>query len=135
VCSSEMDPCSVTFNFSLSFSLSLGRIVISEQENQSPWQQRDYKAFNSSVTMETVDFSATPAIQDTPVTSYLCSHSPGQVVPAGPTILEGYAFSGGGRSIVRVEISVDEGKTWTVATLKSDPAVSLQHLDSIPRVS
>lgn len=30
---------------------------------------------------------------------------------------QGYAYSGGGRGIVRVDVSVDGGKTWHTATL------------------
>ena len=36
----------------------------------------------------------------------------------GATIpIKGWAYSGGGRGIVRVEVSVDDGKTWHVAEL------------------
>lgn len=31
---------------------------------------------------------------------------------------QGYAYSGGGRGIVRVDVSVDGGENWTTATLK-----------------
>jgi sulfite oxidase len=67
----------------------LSKIIISEQESQSPWQQRDYKVFSPSVTMDTVDFSLAPAIMDTPVTSYICSHENGDTVPQGPMKLQG----------------------------------------------
>lgn len=68
----------------------LTRIVISDQESQSPWQQRDYKGFSPSVTMDTVDFSSAPAIMDTPVTSYICSHEDGQTVQKGSIKLKGW---------------------------------------------
>ncbi|OXA55992.1 putative sulfite oxidase, mitochondrial [Folsomia candida] len=96
----------------------LSRIIISNQESQSLWQQRDYKVFSPSVTMESVDFNSAPAIMDTPVTSYICSHEDGQVVAQGNIKMQGYAFSGGGRGIVRVEISKNRGNTWEVATIK-----------------
>lgn len=95
----------------------LNRISISDEESHSPWQQRDYKVFAPSVSLETVDFSAAPAITDTPITSYLCSHEDGQVVEKGIVKLQGYAFSGGGRNIVRVEVSQDKGKSWEVARI------------------
>lgn len=31
--------------------------------------------------------------------------------------VRGYAYSGGGRNIIRVDVSPDGGKTWHVATL------------------
>lgn len=67
----------------------LGRIIISDEESQSPWQQRDYKVFSPSVTLETVDFAAAPAISDTPVTSYICSHADGDRIKKGPIKLQG----------------------------------------------
>ena len=34
--------------------------------------------------------------------------------------MEGYAWSGGGRSVVRVDVSIDEGKQWHTAQLIDD---------------
>lgn len=36
----------------------------------------------------------------------------------GHPVARGYAYSGGGKGIVRVDVSVDGGKTWDIATLK-----------------
>ncbi|CAL8149154.1 unnamed protein product [Orchesella dallaii] len=68
----------------------LSRVSISDEESQSPWQQRDYKVFSPSVSLETVDFSAAPPIMETPVTSYICSHDDGDKVKKGPLKLQGY---------------------------------------------
>lgn len=39
-------------------------------------------------------------------------------VTAGePLTVKGYAYSGGGRGIIRVDVSIDGGKTWQVANL------------------
>jgi len=64
-----------------------------------------------------VKFNAAPAISDTPITSYICSHANDEKVKKGPVKLQGYAFSGGGRDIVRVESSWDKGNTWHVARI------------------
>ncbi|CAG7719034.1 unnamed protein product, partial [Allacma fusca] len=92
----------------------LSRITISSDESQSPWQQRDYKVFNSSVTIDNVDYSSSPPITDLPINSYICSHENGASVQCGHNIFRGYAYSGGGRGVVRVEISTDRGSTWNV---------------------
>lgn len=41
----------------------------------------------------------------------------GEVVPAGPTEVVGYAFAGGDREVSRVDVSVDGGRSWTQAIL------------------
>lgn len=37
-----------------------------------------------------------------------------------PSKLVGYAWSGGGRGVARVDISLDEGKTWQTADIRRD---------------
>ena len=36
-------------------------------------------------------------------------------------VVEGYAWSGGGRGIVRVDVSADDGETWQTAEFKQVP--------------
>ena len=47
--------------------------------------------------------------------------------------MKGYAYSGGGRRVTRVEVSVDDGKTWTLAniTYPEDQFRSVVHADPI----
>ncbi|KAF2364052.1 Oxidoreductase molybdopterin-binding domain [Trinorchestia longiramus] len=103
----------------------LSRIVISEDESDSHWQQNDYKGFAPNVDWDTVDFSKSPAIQEMPVVSAICDPAPGEAVTPvdGKVTVRGYAYSGGGRKIVRVDISSDGGKSWrAVECLDSDAA-------------
>src|SRR6185437_12560643 len=44
----------------------------------------------------------------------------GQTVTAGPMELRGYAFAGGDRYVSRVDVSTDDGVTWTQARLLED---------------
>jgi sulfite oxidase len=44
----------------------------------------------------------------------------GSTVPAGTVEVHGYAFAGGDRSVERVDISVDHGRTWAGAELLDD---------------
>lgn len=98
----------------------LTKIVSSKEESSSHWQQNDYKGFSPSVDWDTVDFKSAPAIQDLPVTSAICDPAEGAVISADDEeiTLKGYAWSGGGRGIVRVDVSLDGGKTWQVAKLQ-----------------
>ncbi|XP_064617297.1 sulfite oxidase-like [Liolophura sinensis] len=97
----------------------LGRILVSKNESDSHWQQKDYKGFNPSVDWDTVDFSKSAAVQDLPVVSTICEPEPGTVLDedSDEVVVKGYAFSGGGRGIIRVDVSADGGKTWRTAEL------------------
>lgn len=108
----------------------LNKIVLSDDESQSQWQQRDYKCFGPNQGGRDIDWSSAPAIQEIPVQSAITSlrdvssHSTDdrkilQVygLEEDAVEVEGYAFSGGGRKIVRGDISADDGRTWHQAEL------------------
>jgi len=69
-----------------------------------------------------------PAIQSAPVQSVICSPVDGATIPAakegGTRFIEmnGVAYSGGGRGIIRVEVSLDGGKNWQAAECLAPPA-------------
>ncbi|KAL6752305.1 Oxidoreductase, molybdopterin-binding domain-containing protein [Haematococcus lacustris] len=98
----------------------LSGIVASDQESGSHWQQHDYKSFSPSTDWDSVDWTSAPAIQDPPVTSAITEPLPGTALQAGTKSVpvRGYAWSGGGRAIVRVDVTADGGASWTTAELK-----------------
>ncbi|CAK9795358.1 Sulfite oxidase, mitochondrial [Anthophora plagiata] len=97
----------------------LAKIIVSKEENQSQWQQYDYKGFSPSTDWDNVDFSKAPAIQEMPVISAICTPAPCEtIVPINGKInVKGYAWSGGGRKIIRVDVTSDQGRTWHTANL------------------
>ena len=102
----------------------LSRIILSSQESPSVWQQRDYKLFPPTVDISNVDFESSQAIQELPVQSAICSPMPGNVVHLSERSItvRGYAWSGGGRGISHVDVSIDGGKEWYTAELQhGDP--------------
>ncbi|KAF2905039.1 hypothetical protein ILUMI_01140 [Ignelater luminosus] len=108
----------------------LGKIVVSKEESDSHWQQNDYKGFSPSTDWDTVDFTKSPAIQELPVISAICKPSPGQTVTVvdNHILVQGYAWSGGGQKIVRVDVTIDGGNSWHVATFDhQDETPSPQH--------
>ncbi|KAB5537047.1 hypothetical protein PHYPO_G00114340 [Pangasianodon hypophthalmus] len=99
----------------------LGKIVISEEESQSHWQQNDYKGFSPGTDWDTVDFKSAPAIQELPVQSAITNLADGSSIDRDmeEVTVKGYAWSGGGREVMRVDVSLDGGKTWHVAKLQN----------------
>ena len=63
-------------------------------------------------------------MQEMPVTSAICEPRPGVVLPPGSNsvTVSGFAWSGGGRAVTRVDVSADSGATWTTAELTVRPA-------------
>jgi len=116
------------------------KIVVSDEESSSQWQQRDYKCFGPNQGGKDVDWSAAVSIQEMPVQSAITSlrdiqsHSLEyrrmlQVygLEEDAIRVEGYAFSGGGRAIVRVDVSADGGVNWHQATLLPDDGRGSKH--------
>uniref|UniRef100_A0A3P8SMW6 Sulfite oxidase n=1 Tax=Amphiprion percula TaxID=161767 RepID=A0A3P8SMW6_AMPPE len=99
----------------------LGKIIVSAEESSSHWQQNDYKGFSPGTDWDTVDFKSAPAIQELPIQSAITTPADSATIDRSDETLtvKGYAWSGGGREVVRVDVSLDGGKTWQVAQLRS----------------
>ena len=68
-----------------------------------------------------MDYSKSVAIQEYPIQSAICEPSPGTTLNDSEEVtLKGYAWSGGGRGIIRVDVSIDGGKTWQCADLEKE---------------
>ncbi|KAJ3118330.1 hypothetical protein HDU96_002487 [Phlyctochytrium bullatum] len=103
----------------------LTRVAIADEESGSHWQRKDYKGFGPAKSLETSDYDAAVAIQELPVQSAVVEPRAGGTVgwdPVTRTVgVRGYAWAGGGRGIVRVDVSADGGKTWYDAQVLRRP--------------
>ncbi|XP_052138018.1 sulfite oxidase-like [Oryza glaberrima] len=90
----------------------LDRIDIIEEECQGFFMQKDYKMFPPSVDWDNIVWSTRKPQMDYPVQSAICSLEDTNAIIPGEVTVTGYALSGGGRGIERVDISTDGGKTW-----------------------
>jgi len=96
-------------------------IDLAAEEHSSHYQRVAYKVWTPNKSFKGVDMSTIPPIMDLPVTGGICSLSDGDSITASSTIIvQGYAFSGGGRAIVRAELTFDEGETWHNCDLVDD---------------
>jgi sulfite oxidase len=102
----------------------LSRIVTSEEESPSFWQQYDYKGFSPGVEAGSNElFKEAYSIQEPPVQSAICEPRTNHSVEPGDLVkLKGYAWSGGGRDIIRVDIEYKDKdeKKWLVADLNKE---------------
>lgn len=94
----------------------VGEIVVREQPSENYYQARAYKLFPGHVSPQTVVWEEGMMLGEMPVTSVICTPQAGANV-RGPLTVAGYALTSGGRHIVRVEVSADNGTTWIGATL------------------
>ena len=101
----------------------LKEIVLRKDEAESGWQRNvQYKSFSSNIKSFTgIDPSKAMSVQSMPIQSAICTPASGSVVEIDedePVIdVAGYAWSGGGQKIIRVEVSCDGGETWKEAEL------------------
>lgn len=96
-------------------------IELSDEEAKSPFQSGiAYKGFGPNVTnfaSKDVDVANAPSVQELPVQSAITTPLPHTSVENedGTVAVKGYAWAGGGRKVVRVDLSSDGGKTWCQA--------------------
>lgn len=100
----------------------LSKIILSHEESNGHWQRNDYKSFSPDVDMFNLDYKQAISIQEMPVQSAICDPIDGETITIDrgqvKIPVKGYAYSGGGKMVVRVDVSTDAGKTWTTANLE-----------------
>ncbi|KAI2467613.1 Oxidoreductase, molybdopterin-binding domain-containing protein [Annulohypoxylon bovei var. microspora] len=108
----------------------VNKIVVSDEESTTTWQRRDYKCFGPNEVKQ--DWDKYKAIQVMPITSAITrtrlmrsadkylGNQANESTEDSVVQIEGYAYSGGGREIQRVDVSLDGGITWDQAQLIDD---------------
>jgi len=91
-------------------------INIIAEECQGFFMQKDYKMFPPSVDWDNINWASRRPQMDFPVQSVICSLEDVNAIKPGKVKISGYAVSGGGRGIERVDVSIDGGKTWMEAS-------------------
>ena len=95
----------------------LTNIHVQAHPSTNYFQDHAYKRFPVHVQGEHADWATGQMLGELPLNAVICHPQEGERLAAGPIRIEGYAIAGTGGHIERVELSVDEGATWTRATL------------------
>jgi sulfite oxidase len=92
----------------------LERVTAAAEPSANHFQARAYRLLPATGEGDGVPLG------ELPVTAAILAPADGAAVAPGPVEVRGYAFSGGGRPIARVEVSADGGARWVAAELGAD---------------
>jgi len=92
----------------------LRRIEVRAAPSENHFQAKAYRLYPASEGGEP-DPASGFALGEASVNCLICVPPDGARVESDRVTVQGYAYGGGGRPIVRVEVSVDGGRRWTVA--------------------
>ncbi len=103
----------------------LSKIDVSKEEAEGAWQRGlNYKTLPPSVTdASTVNLQEMPSMTESSLFSGITKLeqvNPSESVKEGDIIMmkaKGWAWAGGGRNIVRVDLTGDAGKSWSTAKI------------------
>ncbi|KAL5558335.1 hypothetical protein UlMin_034546 [Ulmus minor] len=106
----------------------LKRIVVTTQESDNYYHFKDNKVLPSHVDAELANAEAwwykpEHIINELNINSVITTPCHEEILPINsytnerPYTLKGYAYSGGGKKVTRVEVTLDGGETWHVCTL------------------
>ena len=102
------------------------KIELAATEAEGPWQRGlNYKTLPPGVVdANGIDLNHMPSMMEASlfsgITKMTTTSKKGTIKPGDtiPVKASGWAWAGGGRNVVRVDITSDDGKTWHTATLK-----------------
>lgn len=106
----------------------LKRIVVTTQESDNYYHYKDNRVLPSHVDAELANAEAwwykpEYIINELNINSVITTPCHEEILPINswttqrPYTLRGYAYSGGGKKVTRVEVTLDGGESWHVATL------------------
>ena len=101
-------------------------ITVQSEESKNFYQRYDYKILPPEATDKQSAkqyWDITPALQDMPINSVIAEPQNGEIIrlsSSGLIEIKGYALPQGAQGpVVKVEYSIDEGRTWETAKILS----------------
>ena len=93
----------------------LARITLQDEPSDNYFQRVAYRLFPAQVDAGNVVWEEGAMLGELPVNSQITRPLPGARLAPGRVRVEGVALAGGGRQVIRVEVSADGGRSWTLA--------------------
>ncbi|KAI5084299.1 hypothetical protein GOP47_0000468 [Adiantum capillus-veneris] len=106
----------------------LRRITVTSEESDNYYHYNDNRVLPSHVDADKANsegwwFKPEYIINELNINSAICTPAHGEVLPINvqtlqvPYTVQGYAYSGGGRKVIRVEVSIDGGESWLLSRI------------------
>jgi sulfite oxidase len=95
----------------------LGRITLCAEPSGNYFQRRAYRVQREVNPRDPRDVAAGVALSVVPINAVVLHPTSGQVVPAGPVRVHGWAMGEAGQAVRSVEVSADGGAHWIAAAL------------------
>ncbi|MCY7409584.1 MAG: sulfite oxidase [Chitinophagales bacterium] len=95
-------------------------ITLIEHPSLNYFQDHAYRLFPPQATPETVDWNSGLQLNELTVNCVITSPKVEQTVNGESVEVRGFAISGGGKKISRVDVSTDGGNTWTTAIITDE---------------
>ncbi len=99
----------------------LAGITVQGSPSDAPPQAQDYKLFPPAIRQETASSAIGMTINQMPLNAAICEPQAFADLEAGPLVLRGWAVASA-RQVMRVDVSLNGGRTWQQADLEHDPA-------------
>jgi sulfite oxidase len=101
----------------------LSTVTLQEEPSDNYFQARAYRMFPPHVGRDGaaasgIDWDSGLMLGELSVSSVITSPAEGAELPPGEVTVQGWAMAGGDRTVARVDLSTDGGRTWTVARLE-----------------
>ncbi len=100
----------------------LDRITVRDRPSDNHFRATDYRLLPPEADPARATHGDGLALGPVALNSEIISPDDGARLPAGPTLVRGYAFAGNDRYVARVDVSLDNGASWQQAEV--DPPAS-----------
>ncbi len=99
----------------------VNRITAQTAPSSNYFQATAYRLLPAEADPDTADPDHGLSLSSVALNSDILTPPDGATVPAGRTLVSGYAYAGDNRTIARVDVSTDHGATWHQADLDTTP--------------